>query len=401
MTQFVCSKMFTDLNIKFPYNCVKNCCKSDDFKITVDELNNQNFLIENKEYLRRKSSMLFDNKLPIQGCDTCVRTEPNSLFRSWNQWKTNFTEIEKNNLYRADSFNTYEFVLSSACDLKCVYCAPKDSTSWAKELGVPINQGNQLWEEKVLNELFLHLSNKDFVEDNYYFFFSGGEPTYNPKTLWMIEKILELVPLEKSEIVLSTNANTKPNVFKKYLSVIRSKPDVNWVFDCSIDSIGEKCEAIRYGIDWNLAIKNITMLLQESNVKVRIAPTLNMYSIPDINQFVVFFIDLFKKYNKLHRNIFNFNMVIEPELSPMSMPENYKIYLDSVIDICKKEDIAFHIHLERVQKLIGTKINEETSNRIKTKFDYFKLKRPNKDWDNLFPHVLDIIEETKKDKHWK
>jgi organic radical activating enzyme len=280
--------------------------------------------------------------------------------------------------------------------LKCIYCAPKDSTSWAKELNVPINQGNPQWEEKVMNELFAHLSNKDFIEDNYYFFFSGGEPTYNPKTLWMIEKILELVPSSKSEIILSTNANTKPAVFKKYLKVIRSKPDVNWVFDCSIDSIGKKCEAIRYGINWDLAIQNISVLLQEQNVKVRISPTVNMYSIPDMNDFVIFFIDLFKKYNKLHRHIFNFNMVIEPELSPMSMTEKYKNCLDSAIELCREDNIAFYIHLENVQRLIGTKINHETSGRIESKFNYFKLKRPDVDWDKLFPHVLDIIAETKK-----
>jgi organic radical activating enzyme len=393
--------MFTDLNIKFPSNCVKNCCKSDDFKISHEELDQENFLIENKEYLRRKSSMLFQNKLPEDGCDTCIRTEPNSLFRSWNTWKTEINEEKKDYLHRADSFNTYEFVLSSACDLKCVYCSPKDSTSWAKEMEVPINQGSLVWEEKVMNELFEHLSKKDFVDDSYYFFFSGGEPTYNPKTLQMIEKILELVPTKKSEIIISTNVNTKKAVFEKYLTVIRSKPDVNWVFDCSIDSIEDKCEAIRYGINWNIAIENISRLLQEPNVKVRISPTVSMYSVPDMHEFVVFFIDLFKKYNKLHRHIFNFNMVIEPDLTPMSMPLKYKNCLDSSIEICKKENISFYVHLENIRQLIGTKINEHTSHKVESKFNYFKLKRPDKDWNKLFPHVLDIITETKNDNNWK
>lgn len=395
MTQFICSKMFTDLNIKFPYNCIKNCCKSNDTELSLDELNKSNFLIENKEYLRRKSSMLFDNKLPENGCDTCIITEPNSLFRSWNIWNEEIPNSKKEYFYKADSLNTYEFVLSSACDLKCVYCAPKDSTSWAKELGVPINQGNPEWEDRVLNELFLHLSKKEFILDNYYFFFSGGEPTYNPKTLWMIEKILELVPLSKSKIIISTNANTKNSVFQKYLNLIRSKPDVNWVFDCSIDSVGEKCEAIRYGIKWDLAISNISQLLKEKNVDVRISPTINMYSIPDMEEFVNFFIDLFKQHNKKHEYIFNFNMVQETDLTPMSMPRKYKKYLNSPIRICKEENIKFYTHLENVKNLIGSKIDETTSEKIEKKFNYFKQKRPTKDWDNLFPHVLDIIRETK------
>lgn len=387
--------MFTDLNIKFPYNCIKNCCKTNDVTISLDELSKSDFLIENKEYLRRKSSMLFDNKLPENGCDTCIITEPNSLFRSWNIWNEEITNSKKEYLYKADSLNTYEFVLSSACDLKCVYCAPKDSTSWAKELGVPINQGSPEWEDQVLNELFLHLSKKEFTLDNYYFFFSGGEPTYNPKTLWMIEKILELVPLSKSKIIISTNANTKNFVFQKYLNLIRSKPDVNWVFDCSIDSVGEKCEAIRYGIKWDLAISNISQLLKEPNVDVRISPTINMYSIPDMEEFVKFFIDLFKKHSKKHEYIFNFNMVQETDLTPMSMPKKYKQYLNKPIKICKKENIKFYSHLENVKNLIGSKIDETTSEKIEKKFNYFKLKRPTKDWDNLFPHVLDIIKETK------
>lgn len=393
MTQYICSKMFTDLNIKFPYNCVKNCCKANDTKISLDELDKKNFLIENNEYLRRKSNMLFENKLPEAGCDTCVTTEPNSLFRSWNTWTTNLADETKESLYQADTFNTYEFVLSSACDLKCVYCAPKDSTSWARELEVPINQGNLEWEEKVLNELFIHLSKKDFKDDNYYFFFSGGEPTYNPKTLWMIEKILELVPLEKSQIILSTNANTKPSVFKKYTDLIKNKKNVRWVFDCSIDGTYEKCEAIRYGIKWETAIRNISELLTYDNVDVRISPTVNMYSIPTMKEFVEYFIDLFEKYNKRHRFMFNFNMVQEPDLTPMSMPIEYKKFLDEPIKICKDKNVKFYEHLLNVQELIGTKIDNTTSEKIETKFNYFKQKRPDVDWNKLFPHISILINE--------
>ena len=395
MTQYICSKMFTDLNIKFPYNSIKNCCKSNDTIIEVEELNLQNSLIENKEYMRRKSSMLFDNRLPDQGCDTCIQTEPNSLFRNWNQWNDKISLDQKDYLYNADSFNTYEFVLSSACDLKCVYCAPKDSSSWAKELGVPVNRGNPEWEEKVLDELFLHLAKKQFNLDRYFFFFSGGEPTYNPKTLWMIEKILSIVPVEKSSIVISTNANSKPAVFQKYLDLIRKKQNVNWIFDCSIDGTYEKCEAIRYGIDWNLAISNITQLLSEPNVTVRISPTVNIYSVPHMGEFVDFFINLFQKHNRLNRYMFNLNMVQEPGLSPMSMPARYTKFLDYPIAVCNANNLQFHDHLIDIQKLIGTKIDNNTADHIQRSFDYFKLKRPDTEWERLFPHVTDIINELK------
>jgi len=396
MTQYVCSKLFTDLNIKFPYSCIKNCCKTNDTVISLDELEKTNPLILNDEYMRRKQSMLFDNALPQKGCDTCIQTEPNSLFRTWNTWKNNLSESERLELYISDSITTYEFVLSSACDLKCVYCAPKDSTSWAKELGVPINAVDPTWENKVLEQLYLHLETKQFKDNAYYFFFSGGEPTYNPKTILMIEKILSYIPLEKSKIILSTNANTKKAVFEKYTSLIEKYPDVNWIFDCSIDGIYERCEAIRYGISWETAISNITTLLHYNNVDVRISPTVNLYSVPTINEFVEYFINLFETHNKLHKYIFNFNMVQEPDLSPMSMPDHYKMFLDKPIDTCKQRGINFSDHLVNVQKLIGTKIDDNTYTKIKNKFEYFKLKRPDVNWEELFPHVGDILKELEK-----
>lgn len=396
MTQYICSKMFTDLNIKYPYNCIKNCCKSNDTVTSLDELNNENVLINNSEYLRRKHDMLFNNVLPKHGCDTCIITEPNSLFRSWNTWGHRLSEQNKHELYQTDNFTTYEFVLSSACDLKCVYCAPKDSSSWAKELGVPINEGNPVWEKRITEQLFNHLSKKQFDKNEYYFFFSGGEPTYNPKTIIMIEKILELVPLEKLKIIISTNANTKPSVFKKYTDLIKNKPNVKWVFDCSIDGIYDRCEAIRYGIKWDIATKNISELLTYDNVDVRISPTVNLYSIPTMKEFVEYFIKLFESYNKCRPYMFNFNMVQETDLTPMSMPAVYKEFLDKPIKICKEKNVNLYEHLLNVQQLIGTKIDNTTSKKIETKFNYFKQKRPDIDWDLLFPHVKDIIEELKR-----
>lgn len=393
MTQFICSKKFTDLNIKFPYECVKNCCKSDDTKIAIEEITNLDFFVDNKEYMRRKHSMLFENKLPEIGCKTCVKTEPNSLFRSWNEWKNNLSNNEKEKLYKKDSFNTYEFVLSSACDLKCVYCAPKDSSSWAKELGLPVNNCSSEWEEKILNLLYDHLRYKKYDKDMYHFFFSGGEPTYNPKTILMIEKILEYVPLNKSKIIISTNANTKTSVFEKYISLIQNKKDVKWIFDCSLDSIGERCEAIRYGLNWERSIKNINLLLDIDNVEVRISPTLNLYSIADLEEFLLFFINLYKEKNKFNPYIFNFNMVQEQELTPMVMPKKYQSLLDSSIQICKENNLFFVEHLINVQQLIGTKIYKDSADKIESKFNYFKNKRPDKDWDKLFPHIGVLINE--------
>lgn len=393
MTRYVCSKMFTDVNIKFPYDGIKNCCKSNDYIISDDELkqlsnDNANIFTHNQEYLRRKKEMLINNQLPLNGCDTCIQAEPNSLFRTWNTW--NNKELDTTRLLNEAHFTTYEFVLSSACDLKCVYCAPKDSTSWAKELGVPINRGRDEWKQKILNDLMEHLKTRTYeIDQDYWFFFSGGEPTYNPETLPLIEQIIDIVP--NPSIVISTNANTKTKVLHRYIEIIRKYPNVIWTFDCSIDDTGCHAEAIRTGLDWEIANNNMTTLMQEPNVKLRISPTVNLYSVPRMFEFVAYFHHLFEQHGKAHDGMFNMNMVQEPELSPWSMPTEYAASLDDAIEYCKEHRLHFANHLENVQKLIGTKIDEHTAQHIQDKWRYFKARRSEIDWDELFPHVPDII----------
>ncbi len=399
MTRYVCSKMFTDVNIKFPYDGIKNCCKSNDYEISGDELEQldregKNIFTHNTEYMRRKREMLINNRLPENGCDTCIHAEPNSLFRTWNTWTNK--DINAELLLNEAHFTTYEFVLSSACDLKCVYCAPKDSTSWAKELGVPINRGREEWKQKLLNSLLQHLRTRKYeTGEVYWFFFSGGEPTYNAETLPLIEQIIDIVP--NPSIVISTNANTKSKILDRYIEAIQQHPGVVWTFDCSIDDVCTRAEAIRTGMDWEMTIYNMLRLSSEPNVRMRISPTVNMYSIPKMYEFVTYFHQFFEQNGKAHKGMFNMNMVQEPELSPWSMPVEYAECLDTSIAYCNEHRLNFGSHLQNVQKLIGTKIDEHTADHIERKWQYFKTRRPEIQWEHLFPHVPIIIEELKNE----
>ena len=409
--------MFTDLNIRFPYESIKNCCKSNDTKISVDDIKSldNKLLTHNVDYLERKKSMLFDNELPKGGCDTCVYTEPNSLFRSWNDWKhkTEYNNQEIDNLYNNENFSYYEFVLSTDCDLKCVYCGAKDSSSWALELGETKRKPSDEWKTLVENKVIEHLKNKTYNDNQktYFFSFSGGEPTYNIEMINFIKNILEVIPQKQSVICISTNLNTKSKIFDRFLDLIDKNPDLVFVMSCSFEDIGERCEAIRTGLVWDRAMSNMDQLFLRNNAEVQIAPTPNLYSLPNTLEFIKFFVEKFKSNNRFlpegesigpNRHVlnthamFSHNMVQEDPLSPQSMPEEYKIHLTESIDYCYKNELTiFAKHLERMRELIGSSINEKTSESIKQKFDYFKLLRPEYDWENLFPHVSDIIEKTK------
>ncbi len=415
-TRYICSKMFTDLNIKFPYESIKNCCKSNEAKISLEDIDSlgNNLLTHNKDYRERKYSMLYNNELPKGGCDTCLHTEPNSLFRSWNDWrdKVDYTNEELDNLYNNENFTYYEFVLSSNCDLKCVYCGSKDSSSWALELKEKKRESSEQWKIQAENKIIEHLKNKNYDKPNeiYFFSFSGGEPTYNIEMIDFIKKVLEYIPQNRSVISIHTNLNTKAKIFDRFLKLIDVNPDIKFTIECSFEDIGKRCEAIRTGLNWDRAMENMDKLFKKDNVEVHIAPTHNLYSIPNTLEFIKFFVDKFKYNNKFKTegeyegeygkdmySMFSHNMVQEDPLTPRAMPEKYKKDLTDSIEYCYNNGIIFYAkHLERVRELIGTNINSETSSKIAKKFEYFKRVRPKYEWEKLFPHVNEIIEETKQ-----
>ena len=46
-----------------------------------------------------------------------------------------------------------------------------------------------------------------------------------------------------------------------------------------------------------------------------------------------------------------------------------------------------------MKSLVGTKIDHAEPDAIKQKFNYFKLKRSEYNWDELFPHIQNIVNE--------
>lgn len=399
--QNICSKMFTDLNIRFPYSSIKNCCKTEDEVVSLHDIKKYG-LIETPGYLAKKADMLFLNELPKDACRSCIETEPHSLFRSWNTWKNTFTDEQKRELYKSDNLHTFEFVLSSACDLKCIYCGSKDSTSWAKELGEDTNSVDEDWSNTVEHTLFEYFKQKEYTQDSYWFFFSGGEPTYNPKTLHYIREIKKHVPNDKLNLVISTNINTKEKIFNRYLKEIQEDRNIKWTFDCSMDGIKEHCEAVRTGIVWDRAISNLKKLVLEPNVTIRISPTTNIYSLPQTFEFVSFFYNFLRKEYKKNRkkdasclsDLFNNNLAMEPEMSILYIPKHYASYFDDAIAFCKEKGLHNPAkHLTNMKALVGTKIEHAEPDAIKQKFNYFKLKRSEYNWDELFPHVCNIVNE--------
>lgn len=395
----VCSAMFYDLNIRMQTNTIKNCCKSNNTVIPLEEVERlgPKVFTHNQEYIRRKTIMIEKNTLPVHGCDTCITTYPYGMINTRDTWQNkSYDDIVSENLINNDNLIKYEFNMSSACDLACIYCAPKDSSSWAKELGIPMFKGSDQWKDAVTANFieYLHTTHVNTgVQDkkDYYFFFSGGEPTYNVDTIQFIEQIVTLMAHKKMSVIITTNLNTKDIIFQRYMDLVDRYPNIKWVYDCSLDAVGDRCEAIRTGLNWDTALNNLKKLFKK-NITVRFGNTLTLYSLPYLKETLEFYFSLAKEYGKTIT--FNENFAGEPGMSIRNLPVRFRDCLEDPIKICQDNNNTKYANfLIDVKNLIGTKIDESIYKNLVYKFTYFETTRPNIKWRELFPHIPEVITE--------
>ena len=101
-----------------------------------------------------------------------------------------------------------------------------------------------------------------------------------------------------------------------------------------------------------------------------------------------------RKTNISLSDLFNNNLAMEPEMSILYIPKHYASYFDDAIRFCKQNGMHNPAkHLINMKSLVGTKINHAEPDAIKQKFNYFKLKRSEYNWDELFPHIQNIVNE--------
>jgi hypothetical protein len=240
-----------------------------------------------------------------------------------------------------------ELSLGNTCDLKCMYCNHHYSTQWATEM---IKTGDITQEqydrefpkaapsfESKFWEWFdrvgrFHIHRVNII---------GGEPLIIPKFYEYVDimkdklKPLEKIPKRVKPILcIVTNLNTPPNYFNRFMDRL---PAIAEVFDVeilvSMESLGERAEYIRNGLDWDRFTSNIDSLFSRKDVAFNAGflMTVSVLSIATTKDFIQYATELSRKHNRpihLKQNIVNY-----PKWhSPMMLPPSFASYLDDAIE---------------------------------------------------------------------
>jgi organic radical activating enzyme len=237
-----CVLPFTSIRIEDTRNInstgFRPCCFYIDENLTsfsdIDDYLNSDFLKNLQQHL------LTEDKLP-EGCRVCENIESKNQI-SVRQLKNKFFEnlvLEQTKIQELDIFP------SNTCNLTCVMCNPKFSSSVAAE------QKKLGWITEIYNfdETDLILDSLKKLPNLQYIHIAGGEFFYSKHCL----RILEAIKLAKVPNVSFITNGTICN--EKHVSILKEFKNLSLRF--SIDGTNDYYEFIRYPAKWNEVKTNI------------------------------------------------------------------------------------------------------------------------------------------------
>ena len=239
---------------------IKTCVNGQDYIGNLQH-NSIEEIINNATRREIKKNILDDTV--CNNCQQCAKLENSGVNgKNYNFIRNHYNETARD--IDIDYLDVDKFVLgaldlhwSSLCDLKCVTCRPKSSSSIAIEQGLPVQH---LPTQHAMKFIDWVDQNQSTLKEIY---LSGGEPTmikYNAKLLERINK--------RDDLLIRVNSNLMWDFDNSVIAEIVKFPRV--LFTCSADAVGKRFEYIRRGADWSRFESRLEWLLSQSNVSVRI-----------------------------------------------------------------------------------------------------------------------------------
>lgn len=277
---------WTWLEINIANGKIRSCGRTPWVDDQTDFFNNK-FLID------RRTEFLQGSR-PTD-CDSCwVLEDKNQL--SKRQFSKQIPVLQTNNFDLYVAFpKMLSINLGNLCNLACVYCSEKDSTTWAVEKNIPIISHSctdfetpaMKWIERVI--VSDELSNIELI---------GGEVTIMPSFYTILDKIVALRTKPLS-IILYSNAMFNDSHFVRIRKYVEENKNIKFIFRISIESVGSQAEFIRTGLKWDKFDNNFKQLynlsLTHKNLTVTVIPTLNLYCLEGLREFL-YWLDSFGQY---------------------------------------------------------------------------------------------------------
>jgi organic radical activating enzyme len=297
-----------------------------------------------------------------------------------------------------------EVNFSNICNLRCSYCSPQFSSTWAQEISklgayptrnrhndpshfvgerhvIPNREHNPYLEAfwKWWPELYPQLK---------HFRMTGGEPTMDKNTYRVFDYVLAN---PKPDLHLNTTSNfsQQPVVFDKYLDYVKRLCEgeniEHFMQFVSLDTWGSQAEYIRDGMDFELVQENVERFLTEVPYRnsLTFIVTMSNLAIPNVHRLLQWILDLRKRHSTTYQRVwFDTPVLREPVWqTPIGMPASYQYKLKNTIEwmktIPEMSNTRYHgfkdYEVQRLQRIVDQMSPRTTKFDNSTKADFYKF----------------------------
>lgn len=355
----LCLAKWKQVSLHLPTGLNNSCYHPPLHKISIEDIGRNPSALHNTEHKKQQRVAMLAGTKPAE-CSYCWNMEANDQlsdrhYRSGESWAAvDFERIKNSTGLEDDVIPSYvEVNFNNACNLKCSYCSPQFSSSWADEANrdgayatsTPHNAPEHFTgarrviparEHNPYVEAFWQWWPKLYPELEH-FRMTGGEPLLDRNTYRVFDYVLAN-PSPKLHLNVTSNFSVDEKSWQKYLGYVKQLCQEgnleHFMQYVSLDTWGDQAEYIRNGLNFDLVWDRVNQFLTEipGRSSITFIVTMNNLSVTGVGYLLAGILGLRKTYSETYQRVwFDTPVLREPAWQSLQLlPESYVDQLELI-----------------------------------------------------------------------
>jgi organic radical activating enzyme len=429
----LCLAKWKQVSFHLPTGLNNSCYHPPLHQISVEDLKRTGGL-HNTEHKKQQRKLMLNGQRPSE-CQYCWNMEDlgklsDRHYRSGESWAAvDFEKIRNSTGDEDDVIPSYvEVNFNHACNLKCSYCSPQFSSSWADETNrdgaYPTSTPHNAPEHFTGSRRVIpSRESNPYVEAFWawwptlypqlrHFRMTGGEPLMDRNTYRVFDYVLA-APHPELHLNVTSNFSVEDALFEKYLDYVKRLCNTqieHFMQYVSLDSgRGSQAEYIRHGMDSQRVVTNVNRYLHEapSRNSLTFIITMNNLSVSGFREYMEWILHLRQSYSKTYQRVwFDTPVLQQPAWQSLQiLPESYAVKLEQCADWMETQ-ITTGLHgfrdyeVQRLRRDIAWMREGQKQDNSVTKADFYRFfsehdRRRDTDFLRTFPEMRAWWEECK------
>ena len=357
----LCLAKWKQVSLHLPTGLNNSCYHPPLHVIPLEEIGRNPGALHNTQHKKQQRKSMLSGQRPAE-CQYCWNMEDlgelsDRHYRSGEPWAAvDFERIRNSTGDEDDVIPSYvEVNFNNACNLKCSYCSPQFSSSWADEVNrygayataTPHNAPEHFSGSRRVIPTREH---NPYVEAFWrwwptlyprlrHFRMTGGEPLMDRNTYRVFDYVLA-TPHPELHLNVTSNFSVEPALFYKYLDYVKRLCNTqieHFMQYVSLDSgNGFQAEYIRHGMSADRVTANVNQYLTEVTQRnsLTFIITMNNLSVTGFREYMEWILRLREAYSQTYQRVwFDTPVLRQPAWQSLQiLPESYAIKLESTAD---------------------------------------------------------------------